>query len=195
MFTGIIDATGTILEIAENRLIVSRPTLYTELKIGQSVCISGVCLSIVQFDDTLMRFDLVPETWRLTSFRTKKAGDSVNLERALAVGDRFEGHVVQGHIEGTAVVQVAGETLAVALPDILVPFAVYKGAIAIDGVALTIAKLDQNIYTFALIPHTLKSTTLGSLQPGDSVNIETDILLRWFAHAYGTPKGGPPRAH
>lgn len=184
MFTGIIETTAAILRKTDDSLVLERPASFTDLSVGCSIAVSGVCLSAVSFDDASMSFNVVGETWARTNLGDKKEGDRVNLERALAANGRFEGHVVQGHIEGTAEVMEWKKDgkwtmLALSLPDTLLPYIAFKGSIAIDGVSLTVAALDKNACAIALIPHTLEVTTLGALRPGDRVNIETDILARY----------------
>jgi riboflavin synthase len=183
MFTGIIEATAKILQKSDDGLTVERPAMFDDLKKGTSVSVSGVCLSVVQLDDTSMSFDVVPETFERTTFSSLATGDYVNLERALRADGRFEGHVVQGHVEGTAeVAQIrkkkTGAELVLSMTDDIMTFVIPKGSIAVDGVSLTVAAADGNGCTVALIPHTLEHTTLGDLQQGDIVNIETDILGR-----------------
>lgn len=187
MFTGIIETTAQVLQSSDGRLILERPAIFDDIKLGASICVSGVCLSVVEFDDQSMRFDVIDETLSKTKLGDLKIGDAVNLERALKVSDRFEGHIVQGHVEGTAVIghrsPVTG-VLEIVLPDALAPFVIEKGSIAIDGVSLTVASMVDAVCTVALIPHTLSVTTLGSLQTGDRVNIETDILGRYVLSSH-----------
>ncbi len=184
MFTGIVETTAPILRKTDTSLVLERPTSFKDLTVGCSISVSGVCLSVVTFDEVSMHFDVVGETWARTNLGTKKEGDRVNLERALAASGRFEGHIVQGHIEGTAeVLELKNDgqwtMLTVRLPADLLPSVVFKGSIAIDGVSLTVAALNGDLCSIALIPHTLEVTTLGKLKAGDTVNIETDILAKY----------------
>ncbi len=178
MFTGIIEATAHVLESANGKLILGRPAIFDDIKLGASIAVSGVCLSVVAFDDTSMRFDVIAETMRKTKLGDLKIGDAVNVERAMKASDRFEGHIVQGHVEGTAIMKEmnAQHELTIELSADLIPFIIPKGSITIDGVSLTVAKIEGVLCTVALIPHTLSITTLGSLKMGDRINIETDIL-------------------
>lgn len=183
MFTGIVETTAKILTKSDSGLIVERPAMFDDIAIGSSISVGGICLSVVEFDDTSMRFDVVPETFAKTNLGGLMTGDYVNLERALRADGRFEGHVVQGHIEGTADVaeirkQKTGAELLLSIPEDIMAFVIPKGSIAVDGVSLTVASVEGNGCTIALIPHTLERTTLGDLQQGDRVNIETDILGR-----------------
>ena len=189
MFTGIIETTAKIIENTGNRLVLERPAIFDDIKLGSSIAVSGACLSVVAFDDQSMRFDVVEETLQKTKLGELKIGDSVNLERSMRASDRFEGHVVQGHVEGVARVTsylllvtsgvTTGATLTIELPDNLAGNVVSKGSIAIDGASLTVASIEGNLCTIAIIPHTLKITTLANLREKDHVNIETDILARY----------------
>lgn len=187
MFTGIIEATATVLKRTDHQLVIERPRIFDDIAIGSSICVAGVCLSVVQMNDTMMTFDVVEETWKKTKLATLREGDLVNLERAVRLGSRLNGHIVQGHVEGTAKItsfsRSAGEgqgegTLTFELPPDLVRNVLPKASIAIDGVSLTIADIEQNLCTIALIPLTLTSTTLSTLHEGDLVNVETDIMLK-----------------
>lgn len=193
MFTGIIEATAKVLDVAPNGLTIERPKSFTDLKIGSSVCVAGVCLSVVKLTKTSMEFDVIPETLKKSRLGSLKKGDRVNLERAMKAGDRLDGHVVQGHVEGKATVTnfglritksrnpqsaIRNSTLVLRVHQHLMPYIVQKGSIAIDGVSLTVADVQGDHITVALIPHTLKHTTLGELEKSDLVNIETDLLLR-----------------
>ena len=184
MFTGIIEALAIVKEKSDSSVILDRPAGFDDLKIGSSICVSGVCLSVIELDQDSIKFDVMPETLRKTKLGDIKVGDSVNLERALLASDRFEGHIVQGHIENKG--EVIGITkdnedvlLTISLPDDLISLVVPKGSISIDGVSLTVASVDGNLCTVALIPHTLKNSTLGELQVGDLVNVETDVIGKY----------------
>lgn len=186
MFTGIVETTAPILRKTDTSLVLERPTHFKDLTVGCSISVSGVCLSAVSFDEVSMHFNVVGETWARTNLGSKKEGDRVNVERALAANGRFEGHIVQGHVEGTAeVVELTSDgqwtMLTVRLPAELLSSVVFKGSIAIDGVSLTVAALNGDLCTIALIPHTLEVTTLGGLKAGHTVNIETDILAKYVA--------------
>lgn len=192
MFTGIIEATALVKKCEDQRLVLESPESFDDIKIGSSIAVSGVCLSVVSFDADTMTFDVVETTLHKTKLGSLKKGDRVNLERAMRADGRFEGHIVQGHCEGvgrvlpsplTPLPQGEGKhmnsTLQIHLPPSLLPFIVSEGSITIDGVSLTVAKLDGDQMTVALIPHTLENTTLGSLKEGNAVNIETDVLAKY----------------
>lgn len=187
MFTGIIETTAAVLEKTPTGLTLARPTSFIDITMGCSITVNGACLSVVRFDDASMSFDIVPETWDKTNLGDLHTGDKVNLERALASNGRFEGHIVQGHIEGTGTVVSFDKptdspwaTLVIAVSDDLAKYIVYKGSIAINGVSLTVAAKEGNNVHIALIPHTLEVTNLGNLHAGDRVNMETDVLARYM---------------
>lgn len=187
MFTGIVETTAAVKEKTSTGLVLERPATFDDLMIGCSITVNGACLSVVHFDNTSMAFDIVPETWAKTNLGDLNIGSLVNLERALGSNGRFEGHIVQGHVEGTATVVSLDKptdspwaTLTIELPDALTPYIVYKGSIAINGVSLTVASVERNKCTIALIPHTLEITNFGMLKTGDRVNIETDVLARYM---------------
>jgi riboflavin synthase len=181
VFTGIIEATAAILERTDSNLMLERPTMFDDIRIGSSIAVSGACLSMVTFDDRSMTFNVVPETWKKTKFGSLQKGDRVNLEQAMRADGRFEGHVVQGHIEGVGeVVGKDDQGLSIRVPSELVLLMVPKGSITLDGVSLTIASLNDDLCTVALIPLTLAQTTLGSIAIGDHVNIETDLIGKYI---------------
>lgn len=186
MFTGIVEATAPILSRSAHAIAVSRPKAFGDSSLGSSICVSGVCLTVKASDAQSLTFDTVPETLAKTTLGALNSGDRVNLERALSASGRFEGHIVQGHAEGTGEVteiqscEDGSRELVIRLPQGLARRAVSKGSIAVDGVSLTIAEVDGCDVRIALIPHTLESTTLGSLNFSDCVNIETDILGRYM---------------
>jgi riboflavin synthase len=183
MFTGIIEATAKILQRGDGSLTVERPAVFDDLKVGSSISVSGACLTVIGMDDRSLTFDVMPETIRKTTIGDLSVGDLVNLERALPAHGRFEGHVVQGHSEGVG--EVVGleqrgvdVRLTICAPAEILRTVTAKGAIALDGVSLTVAEKGSETFTVALIPMTLSQTTLGRRRMGDRVNIETDILVR-----------------
>lgn len=194
MFTGIVETTAKILKNENGLLCVERPALFDDLKIGASISVSGVCLTVIEKEKGAMYFNVVPETLRKTTLGYLKEGDMVNLERAMSANARLDGHIVQGHVEGTGRVQSMepsvesknpntkndqGFMLTIALSDEYIETIVPKGSITIDGVSLTVANIEHNLCTIAVIPHTAAHTTLGALKKRDRVNIETDILVRY----------------
>ena len=175
MFTGIIERTGRVVA-AGRRLTVE--TGWTDLVTGESIAVSGVCLTVARIDGTRAGFDVVRETISRTNLGDLKKGAGVNLERALRAGDRLGGHIVQGHVDGTGHVVRSGATLRIETP--LASQLVPKGSVAIDGVSLTVVDVERDAFTIALIPTTRRLTTLGKVRKGQRVNVELDMMLkRW----------------
>jgi riboflavin synthase len=184
MFTGLVQDLGTVDAQADGRLRV-RTSLAAELALGDSIAVNGVCLTVVDVDGADFSVELVPETLRRSSLSAVTEGGRVNLERALASGQRFGGHIVQGHVDTTATVisHTPGERTAeirFRLNGQLTRYVVEKGSIAVDGVSLTVASVDEDSFTVALIPTTLAETTLGARQPGELVNIEVDVVAKYI---------------
>lgn len=185
MFTGIIEAVVPVLEAKKNVLVLPRPEHFDDIKVGSSIAVLGTCLSVTEFDDASMSFDVVETTLQKTKLGKLKTGDSVNLERALRADGRLEGHIVLGHVEGTGkVLSLKNAMLTVSVPQHLLGYVVHHGSITIDGVALTVASLENDKVTVALIPHTLENTALGSLKAGDTVNLETDVVGKYILRAH-----------
>jgi riboflavin synthase len=190
MFTGIIEELGRISRIdvsGENRRIqVSARGVPAELKTGDSVSVSGVCLTALDIQADSFHADLAPETWRRTSFSRIKPGALVNLELPMRASGRFDGHIVQGHVDGVGRLQrfeqIAGTDnrwLTIQIPAELEKYVVHKGSLAIEGISLTVADLKGRDCTVAIIPHTVESTNLQSLRPGDPINLEVDIVAKY----------------
>jgi riboflavin synthase len=183
MFTGIVREVGTVAAFDGSRLVVDAPETAAGVAVGDSVSITGVCLTVVEAEAGRLAFDVVPETLSRTALGGLEPGDRVNLEPALRVGDPLGGHVVQGHVDAIGRVRsVAPEgdsrRVRIDAPDSIVRYCLEKGSIAVDGVSLTVAALDGDGVEVALIPHTLAVTTLGGLVPGDEVNLEVDVLAK-----------------
>jgi len=188
MFTGLVEALGTVCHLeadgAGRQLVITVPSLGSELAVGQSVAVNGVCLTIVERAADTCRFQAGPETLRRTNLGELIPGDRVNLERALRLGDRLGGHLVQGHVDGLGRVaekirQGDWELVWFGCPAELAAQMVPKGSVAVDGVSLTLVDVAADRFSVALIPHTLANTTLGFKQPGASVNLETDLLAKY----------------
>jgi riboflavin synthase len=180
VFTGIVAGRGTISSFESGRLVVETP-LPLEAAVGDSVSVDGVCLTVVERDGRTLAFDVVPETLSRSTFGEAVAGAAVNLEPALRAGDSLGGHFVQGHVDGVGRVRGVepegnGRRLWIDAPPEVLRYCVEKGSIAVSGVSLTIAGLDEGGVEVALVPHTLATTTLGSLAAGDTVNLEADLL-------------------
>jgi riboflavin synthase len=182
MFTGIVRELGEIDSFDGSRLVLAAPETAAGAAVGDSVSVAGVCLTVVEIQDGTLAFDVVPETLSRTALGRLAPGGAVNLEPSLRVGDQLGGHVVQGHIDAVGRVRSVtpesdGRRVWIDSPE-TVRYCVEKGSVAVDGVSLTIAALDDDGFAVALIPHTLAATTLGSLEPGDEVNLEADALAR-----------------
>lgn len=190
MFTGIVEEVGRITRIeqrGENRRItVSAEQAPRELQTGNSVSVSGVCLTALDIKPVSFCADLAPETWVRTSFSRIHEGALVNLELPMKADGRFGGHIVQGHVDGVGKL-IAFERIAdsenwwlhIELPDDVARYTVYKGSISIEGISLTIAQLENHRCTIAIIPHTVEMTNLHSLKPGDPVNLEADLIAKY----------------
>lgn len=191
MFTGIIEELGEVTRVEPHadvvRLTVRGPKVVEGVRHGDSIAVSGVCLTVVDADDASFTADVMAQTLRMSTLDAVAEGRPVNLERAALVGDRLGGHIVQGHVDGTAeVLDVRpGEEWRVirfSLPAALAALVVDKGSISVDGVSLTVSALgdepDGSWFEVSLIPETLAATTLGRLERGDRVNLETDVLAR-----------------
>src|SRR5438876_4494049 len=183
MFTGLVETLGTVRRIHTDahgrRLTIEASSIAGESTVGESVAINGACLTIVAHDNQTFTFEAGPETLRRTNLGELTAGDRVNLERALRLGDRLGGHVVQGHVDGLGRIlerakQGEWELMWFSSPPELAEQMVSKGSIAVDGVSLTVVDGAGDRFSAALIPHTLANTTLGFKRPGATVNLETD---------------------
>lgn len=199
MFTGIVERTGgitgTTAQAGGRRLRVDIGDIANECKLGDSISISGACLTVAGKSGSAVEFDVIKETLDRTTLGRKQLGARVNIERSLRAGDRLDGHFVQGHVDGVAAVarvqRSAQEHMLWFSPAAeLSPYVIPKGSIAIDGVSLTIAAVEGPLFSVALIPTTLERTTLGDLDRGDAVNIETDIIVRTIVHTLGQIGGG-----
>ena len=181
MFTGIVEEIGIIQSISPAKLVIKCSKVLDGTTLGDSISINGCCETVVEISGSSFTVNVSDETYEITNFRYLKVGDSVNLERALTPTTRMGGHIVQGHIDMTA--KYLGN-MQFEVPDS--KYIVYKGSITVNGVSLTVANLEDNIFSVAIIPHTLENTTLKDLKYGDFVNIETDILGRYVEKFLGT---------
>ena len=199
MFTGLIASLGTVERLAEGstscRLTVRAPQLLSGVKVGDSIAVNGVCLTVVHLRGDTFTADVMPETVRRTTLYLLQPGDRVNLEKALRPVDGLDGHIVQGHVEGVGVIQQIvpegnARVYRIKAPGELLRYIVEKGSIAIDGISLTVTEADDSGFGVSLIPHTAKMTTLGYKSAGDAVNLETDILARYVEKMLGIDKKG-----
>lgn len=190
MFTGIIEEVGKVAKIEQRgenrRLTVEAARTPKELQAGDSVAVSGVCLTALDIKPESFCADLAPETWLRTSFSRMHAGAQVNLELPMKADGRFGGHIVQGHVDGVGklielerIADSGNWWLHIEIPSEIEKYTVFKGSISIEGISLTVAKLEGNRCTIAIIPHTVEMTNLGSLKPGDPVNLEADLIAKY----------------
>jgi riboflavin synthase len=196
MFTGLVEEVGRVKSIqhigGKRRLTVAAKNLTRELKSGDSIAVSGVCLTAVEIAPDHFGADLAEETWVRTSFSRITEGALVNLELPMKVDGRLGGHMVQGHVDGRGKflglekIQGADDFwLHIEIPEELERYVVYKGSISIEGISLTVAKIEGSQVTIAIIPHTCEMTNLQSLKPGDPINLETDIIAKYVEKMMG----------
>ena len=201
MFTGLVSAVSRVVSLRSGTagavLAVERPADFGDAAVGESIAVSGVCLTVVPpaAAGQPLCFDVSPETLSRSSLGGLSPGAGVNLERALRASDRLGGHVVAGHVDGTAevlAVEASGEswTFRFSLPAALARYAVEKGSISVDGVSLTIAGLREGSFDVAVIPHTFEATTLGERKAGDVVNLEVDVLGKYVERLLAARLGG-----
>ncbi len=185
MFTGIIEELGKIRLITTNKIQIECRNVLDGIKLGDSIAVNGVCLTVTDIGAEFFAADISSETMRVSSFAHSKAGDLVNLERAMSANGRFGGHIVSGHIDNLGLcikIIKIGEfyNIGVELPQGLAKYVVKKGSITINGISLTVADISGNIVTCAIIPHTFENTNLKTLKNGDYLNIEVDILAKYI---------------
>jgi riboflavin synthase len=202
MFTGIVEERGAVAEISAARLRVAARTVSADAGIGDSIAVNGVCLTVTDPDGGVggtFTVELVPETLKRSSLGAVVPGSRVNLERAVPVGGRLGGHIVQGHVDGVATLLTRSpgertDELRFSLAPDLARYVVEKGSITVDGVSLTVAGVSPDAFTVALIPTTLSHTTLGIRQPGDTVNLEVDVVAK-YVERLTAGYSGAPSAH
>ena len=184
MFTGIVEEVGKVITLAAGKLTVSAREVLQGTKIGDSINVSGACLTVTAMNGSSFTVDVMPETLRRTNIGTLVPGMKVNLERAMAANGRFGGHFVQGHVDGKGnIVSMTQEQEAVIMkvtaPADITRYLVEKGYIAVDGISLTITHCDSTSFTVSLVAHTLKNTSLSDKKAGDIVNLEVDIMAKY----------------
>ena len=200
MFTGIIEEMGSVKalrhEAGAARLTVSASTVLGDTAPGDSVCVNGVCLTVVDMDKSGFSADVAVETLKVTNLGELKTGAKVNLERALQLSARIGGHLVSGHVDAVGRIREKREEgngwrIFIDAPDTVLRYVIKKGSIAIDGISLTVADVDKKGFSIAMIPHTAKLTTLGFKSAGDSVNLETDLIGKYVERLLaGRVEGG-----
>jgi len=188
MFTGLVEETGSIRSVRRVgrslHLTVSASTVLQDAKIGDSIAVSGVCLTVVRFDRDSFTADVMPETYEKTSLGALSIGAAVNLERTMAVGDRFGGHIVQGHVDGLGLIQSLKQDeiawrITIESPPDLLKYIAPKGSITVDGISLTVIDVGESTFSVSLIPHTWAMTSMKQRKVGDRVNLEVDILAKY----------------
>jgi len=200
MFTGIIEEVGRVAAIEvtgkQRRITVTCPKLARELKQGDSISVSGTCLTAVEISKDSFAADLAQETWARTSFSRLQPGALVNLELPMRANGRFDGHIVQGHVDGTgslvSLQPIAGGKdflLNITVPSEVTRYIVAKGSLSVEGISLTVAAIDGVEAQFAIIPHTAEMTNLSSLRPGDPVNLEVDVIAKYVEKMLAARQG------
>ncbi len=188
MFTGIVEELGSIRSVRRGQhssvLSIAAKDILSDLKIGDSVAVNGVCLTATTVDGSGFTADVMHETLNRSSLGSLTVGSHVNLERAMAANGRFGGHIVSGHIDGTGTITALRKDdnavwYTISASQELLRYIVEKGSIAIDGISLTVAAVDDASFSVSIIPHTAASTILGSKRPGDTVNLETDLIGKY----------------
>lgn len=189
MFTGLIEEIGRVESVVKSaksaRITIKAKKVLEEVKIGDSISTNGVCLTVTSFDSSRFSIDVMAETMRLSNLRKFSPGDEINLERALSVGDRLGGHIVSGHIDGMGTIENFKKEdnaiwITVSASTNILRYIVQKGSIAIDGVSLTVAYVDDSVFKVSIIPHTKDMTTLLRKNPGDEVNLECDMIGKYI---------------
>ena len=189
MFTGIIEKTGKISKIEDRKgkvyFTISSKNFLKGVKIGDSISCDGTCLTVVKKEKDNFTVELMPETLKLTRFKNSSKGDLINLELAMRIGQRLDGHFVMGHVDGIGKIKkvvIEGEyiSLIIKVPCRIMKYLAYKGSVSVNGVSLTISGADHDWFKVCLITHTLKATNLSELKAGDMVNIEVDMIARYL---------------
>jgi riboflavin synthase len=200
MFTGLVETVGRVVAVVPEppgvRLAVEAPAIAADARLGDSICVSGCCLSVVAIAGDRLEFQLGVETLSRTTFAGVAVGDGVNLERSLRLSDRLGGHIVTGHIDGVGRLASRRDdggwsTCRFSAPPALLAQMAGKGSVAIDGVSLTVVDVAAGDFGVALIPHTLGATTLGRLVPGDPVHLETDLVFKYVARFLAARDASP----
>lgn len=204
MFTGIIEEIGSIKQIIRGNeaiiLEIEAKKILEDVKLGDSIAVNGVCLTVTTFSHHRITVDVMPETVRATSLQALQAGSNVNLERAMIANGRFGGHFVSGHVDGTGIIQdkkrVANAVYyTISVQENLSRYLMLKGSVTVDGTSLTIFGVSDNTFTISLIPHTLNETILGGKGKGDTVNIEVDMLAKYMDHLLKQEDRGTSNKH
>ena len=195
MFTGIIEEAGKVKiiqkESSSAKIKIEASVVTEDLKIGDSVAVNGVCLTIIEFTPKEITAEIMHETLEKSSIKNAKPGEKVNLERALRVDSRLGGHIVTGHVDGTGKIisktkDGIAEIFDISYPSEIGKYLAKKGSVAVDGISLTIVDVNKDFFRLSLIPHSLKMTTLGFKKTGDIVNLEIDVLARYIERLFSS---------
>ena len=189
MFTGIIEEIGSIKSINSNFISIEANKIFDDIKLGDSIAVNGVCLTVTRFDKNTFDADVSNETFRRTNFGQLKVGSKVNLERAILMNGRFGGHIVSGHIDDTGIIKSIKKdngflTLEISAKENIMRYIIEKGSVTIDGISLTVANLYESSFDIAVIIHTIKETILQYRKEGDIVNIENDIIGKYIERLF-----------
>ncbi|MCQ6558088.1 riboflavin synthase [Paenibacillus mendelii] len=201
MFTGLIEEIGTLKRVFKQgeamMLTFEASRILSDVMIGDSISVNGVCLTVTEFNRSAFTVDVMPQTFRHTNLKDIRSGESVNLERAMKAGGRFGGHIVQGHVDGTGII-VSRTADANAVVFAIRPhdagcmrYIIPQGSVTIDGISLTVTECHESGFSISIIPHTLRETALQSKQPGSSLNIECDLLGKYVDHLLHYKGSGP----
>ena len=195
MFTGIIEEIGTVISQSPTKISVRGKVVIPETKLGDSIAVNGVCLTVTKLDGDAFTVDIMPETMHRTNLGSLKKGDKVNLERALTLNGRMGGHFVQGHVDGTGKIgniERAGESLLIRVeaPPEIMKYIVEKGFIAVDGISLTIVSRNSGSFQVSIVNFTRANTILGDKKAGDTVNLEADIIAKYVEQLHRTDRKG-----
>ena len=196
MFTGIVEEVGRARSVERGRLVIAASTVMADLSPGDSISVSGACLTVTSRDGDSFSVDVVPETLRRTNLGSLGAGDGVNLERSVAVGGRLGGHIVQGHVDATGTIDGIEDDgdawmVKIGAPPAVMRYVVEKGFIAVDGTSLTVVDCFDRGFTLTVIPYTRENTVMGVRRVGDRVNLEADILAKYVERLQSGPRGAP----
>lgn len=193
MFTGIVEETGKVAEASATGLSIDASIVMDDLKVSDSICVNGACLTVTGIDGTTFSVDTVPETLLRTNLGGLRAGDPVNLERPMRTDGRFGGHIVQGHVDGTGKVlsivpDGEANNFKFEAGDSIMRYVVEKGFVAVDGTSLTVVNCDYRTFSVTIVPYTWENTVFGSRRPGDTVNLEVDIIAKYVERLATGPR-------
>ncbi len=193
MFTGIVEEVGKVAGTTDSGLSIAASTVMDDLKVSDSICVNGTCLTVTSMNESDFSVDTVPETLRRTNLGVLKAGDPVNLERSMGAAGRFGGHFVQGHIDGTGRVlsidqEGEAHNFKFEAEDAIMRYVVEKGFVAVDGTSLTVVDCDYRTFSVTIVPYTWGNTVFGSRRPGDTVNLEVDIIAKYVERLATGPR-------